>query len=111
MIAAPVSGLPPGYLMATVFVNGIPSAGQIFQTPTSAVLANLPGQMLPLCLGPGGVTVSFAGIPGLTYTVQRAPALAGPWSTMATVTVGDSGICACLDSNAPADKAFYRISR
>src|SRR5439155_428788 len=31
VICPSVSGLPLGYLMATVFVNGIPSAGQIFQ--------------------------------------------------------------------------------
>jgi hypothetical protein len=110
--SAPVSSLPPGYLMARVFVNGIGSAGKIFKNPPVPDLVNLPNQfsanMLPPSMGPGGVTVSFAGSAGVTYSVLRASTLTGPWTTMTTVTVGSSGIGSYADPNPPATKAFYR---
>src|SRR5207253_4082486 len=64
VVSPPVRGLPHGYFIATVFVNGIPSPGQIFQIPILPVVGDLPSHMLPLSRGPGGVRVSFAGIPG-----------------------------------------------
>jgi hypothetical protein len=60
--------------------------------------------------GPDGVTVRFAGSPGLTYSVQRASTLSGPWITIVTVTVADDGVGASLDPNPPANEAFYRVS-
>ena len=68
------------------------------------------GNMLPLSAIPGGCLVSFAGIPGRTYTVQRAPSLFGPWTTLATVTVESSGIGTYSDTSPPAGSAFYRTS-
>jgi hypothetical protein len=99
----PGPALPPGYLLATVLVNGIPSAGQIVKSPTlpaTTVMAPMVAQ--------DSVTVNFSGIPGLTYTVQRAPTLAGPWTTIATVSLGQSGLGRQLDPNPPAGNAFYR---
>ena len=55
--------------------------------------------------------VSIAAIPGLTYIVQRAPTLAGPWTNVATVTVGYSGVVTYPDTNAPAGKAFDHCLR
>jgi hypothetical protein len=60
--------------------------------PGMAFLAQLPGVLRPPSRGPDGVTVNVAGIPGLTYTVQRAPTLTGPWTNVATITIGDSGM-------------------
>ena len=56
----------------------------------------------------GGFHVSFAGIPGRTYTLQRAPSVSGPWTTLTTITVGPSGIASYDDTNAPPVSAFYR---
>jgi hypothetical protein len=104
--------MPPGYLLATVFVNGIPSAGQIFQMPASSLVANSTNQisssMLLPTFGPGGVTLTCAGVQGVSFRVQRATTPAGPWTTIATITVGDSGIGTCLDPAPPAGNAFYR---
>jgi hypothetical protein len=57
-----------------------------------------------------GFRVSFAGRPGLAYTVQRAPAITGPWATLATVVVDDSGTGSYLDASPPAGQAFYRAT-
>ncbi|HWY78144.1 MAG TPA: cadherin-like domain-containing protein, partial [Verrucomicrobiae bacterium] len=66
------------------------------------------GDLLPISKGPGGVTVSFAGIPGLTYTLQRAPTVAGPWTAIAAISVDESGIGAYVDSSPLPDDAYYR---
>ena len=111
VICAPVSSLPPGNLLATVFVNGIPSAGQIFISPTIPPVAfNPAGNLMAPSIRPGRVTLSFAGMPGLTYNVQRAPTPTGPWRNIATITIGDSGIGNNQDTNPPAAKAFYRTT-
>jgi hypothetical protein len=39
--------------------------------------------MLPLTTTPNGYLVTFVGIPGRTYTLQRAPSVTGPWTTLA----------------------------
>jgi len=59
---------------------------------------------------PGGFSVSFAGIPGLTYTVQRAPTPSGPWTTLTTVTVGLDGIGTYVDTNPLPGAGFYRTT-
>jgi concanavalin A-like lectin/glucanase superfamily protein/Big-like domain-containing protein len=68
------------------------------------------GNMLPLSAIPGGFLVNFTGIPGRSYTVQRAPSVTGPWTTLGTVTVDSSGIGTYSDTNPPAGSAFYRTS-
>lgn len=54
IISPPVSGLPPGFFLATVFVNGIPSAGQIFKIPSPPVIANLP----TIAIGTSAATIN-----------------------------------------------------
>jgi hypothetical protein len=66
--------------------------------------------MCPLVCSPGCVVVSFAGIVGRTYSVQRAPSVAGPWTTLGTATVGSNGIATFRDTNPPLGSAFYRTS-
>jgi hypothetical protein len=67
-------------------------------------------RLLPPSTGPAGITLHFAGSPGLTYSIQRASTLPGPWITIATVTVADDGVGTLLDPNPPASEAFYRVS-
>jgi len=54
------------------------------------------------------VTVRFAGIPEYTYTVQRAPSTSGPWTTVGSITVPDSGIATFEDSSPLSPMGFYR---
>jgi uncharacterized repeat protein (TIGR03803 family) len=68
------------------------------------------GNMLPLSTISGGYLVSFAGIPGRTYSVQRASAVTGPWATIAAATAGLDGIAAIQDTNSPPGTAFYRTT-
>jgi hypothetical protein len=70
----------------------------------------LSANMLPPSAEPGGIAISFAGIPGLTYSLQRAPTVTGPWTTIATVTVPDGGIATYLDATPPLGDAFYRTT-
>jgi hypothetical protein len=105
--------VPFGCLMATVFVNGVPSATRIFNNPPPPGLGSLPNQfsanLLPPSMVPGGaITVNFVGTPAVTYTVQRAPALTGPWAAVGTVTVGQTGMGAYKDPSPPDGQTFYR---
>jgi N-acetylneuraminic acid mutarotase len=107
--------VPFGCLMATVFVNGVPSVGRIFNNPPPPGLGSLPNQfsanLLPPSMVPGGgITVNFVGTPAVTYTVQRAPALTGPWAAVGTVTVGQTGMGAYKDPSPTAGQTFYRTA-
>jgi hypothetical protein len=66
--------------------------------------------MLPLTPVSGGYMVRFAGTPGRTYTVQRAPAVSGPWTPLATILVGPSGITSFTDTNPLPTAACYRVA-
>jgi hypothetical protein len=75
-------------------VNGtLPSENQVALIPT-----------------PNGVLIRFAGIPGRTYQVQRATAVVGPWSTVATLVAPLHGIIQYEDTNPPQPTAFYRTT-
>jgi hypothetical protein len=58
--------------------------------------------------GGGGYIVNFKGIPDLTYRLQRAPSVTGPWDTIATNTVPASGLIQYHETTRPPDAAFYR---
>jgi hypothetical protein len=66
------------------------------------------GNVLPLTPIPGGFRVSFAGIPGRSYTLQRAESVTGPWSNILTVVIGSLGVQTFDDTNSPPPIAFYR---
>jgi uncharacterized delta-60 repeat protein len=57
---------------------------------------------------PTGVRVRFNGVPGRSYTIERAPAITGPWSTLAAPTAPMSGLIEYVDTNALRGTAFYR---
>jgi Concanavalin A-like lectin/glucanases superfamily/Bacterial Ig domain/Immunoglobulin domain len=103
---------PPGFIGTDSFTysvsdgrGGSGSALVIVQVRS----ANDPsGNLLPLTPIAGGFSVSFAGIPGRPYTLQRAEAVTGPWSNLASVIVGATGIGIFDDTNSPPPTAFYR---
>jgi N-acetylneuraminic acid mutarotase len=66
--------------------------------------------MLPPSSGSNGITINFAGSPGLTYTLQRADAVTGPWTSIISVTIGGGGLGTYLDGKPATGTAFYRIT-
>jgi len=67
---------------------------------------NLPP--ISIALVPTGIRLRFTGIPGRSYTIERAPAVIGPWTTIDTQTAPASGLLEYLDAPPPPDSAFYR---
>jgi hypothetical protein len=55
----------------------------------------------------GTFSVTFAGIPGYTYTVQTATDPNGPWSFLKTSTAGTDGLFQVLDTESPTPPARY----
>ena len=69
---------------------------------------NLPPVFVDLV--PAGVRLRFTGVPGHTYNIERALAVSGPWSIIATPTAPLNGVIDYLDVNLPVAGAFYRTS-
>ena len=69
-------------------------------------------QMAPPKFSPdgAGVSLSFSGAPGLTYSVQRAASPTGPWATVGTVKTTAAGAGNFSDPKPPAGPVFYRSS-
>jgi uncharacterized repeat protein (TIGR01451 family) len=103
---------PAGYLGSDRFtytvtdgLGGLASAYVFVQVrSTNELSANL----LPPSSIPGGWLISFAGIPGRAYTLQRADALSGPWLNLDSVTVSANGLASFADTNSPPATAYYR---
>jgi hypothetical protein len=66
--------------------------------------------LLPISIEliPVGVRIHFTGVPGRCYSIEHAPAVTGPWSTLATPTAPPGGLIEYVDTNPPAAAAFYR---
>ena len=64
-----------------------------------------------LTMNPNGtVGISFQGIPGRTYLVQRTTNMAN-WSTLATLAADASGNISYTDPSPPPGSAFYRLAK
>ena len=59
----------------------------------------------------GVVRVTFNGIPGRTYGIQRSTTMAGgTWTQISAVTAGSNSVVTFDDLNPPTTSAFYRIA-
>ncbi len=58
--------------------------------------------------GSGGLFIRFTGAPAVTYRLQRATSVTGPWSTSAPQTAPASGLVEFWDLFPPPGQAFYR---
>jgi hypothetical protein len=58
--------------------------------------------------GSGGYFINFKGTPDLTYRLQRALSLTGPWDTITTNTAPASGLIEYHETTLLPDAAFYR---
>jgi hypothetical protein len=58
----------------------------------------------------GNFNITFAGIPGLQYRVQRAPFVNGPWTDLSLATAGNNGLFSVIDSADHGPQAYYRTA-
>jgi hypothetical protein len=82
----------------TMTVGPAPSAGGGGGNPP--VLTPLPG---------GAMGISFHGIPGRGYTVQRSVGGLNDWVTLATIVADATGLVSYTDPAPPSGSAFYRL--
>jgi hypothetical protein len=61
--------------------------------------------------GSGGYLLGFNGVPTVTYRMQRAPSVAGPWSDLVTNTAPASGLIEYHETSPPPGAAFYRTAQ
>ena len=72
------------------------------------VSGTLPGlNQVSISATANGVLIRFAGIPGRTYQLQRAPTVTGPWGALTTAVAPLHGIIQYVDVNPPSP-SFYR---
>jgi hypothetical protein len=108
LVSAPVNGLPVGYSLLTVFVNGIPG-------PSSFLLIDLPKALLthPHQLGSGGFQFSFTNVPGADFVVLASTNLSLPsinWTILGPATEGLPGQFQFTDLQATNyPRRFYRL--
>ena len=58
--------------------------------------------------GSGGYLIRFNGIPNLTYQLERASSIAGPWVTIDTRTTPASALIEFHETSPLSSAAFYR---
>lgn len=87
---------------------GASATGTVLVTVTSANLPS-PNVVIPPSYdsGSGTFSITFAGIPNYTYTVQYATNLTGPWSFLKTATAGTDGLFEVTDTEQPPPPARY----
>jgi hypothetical protein len=61
-------------------------------------------------MGTTGTLISFTGMPGLSYSVQRSSAAAGPFSFIGAASVNPNSLAEFIDLTPPGATAFYRVS-
>ena len=89
-------------------IYGGSATGTVQVTVTSANLPS-PNVVVPPAFdsGSGTFSVTFAGIPGYTYTIQSAESPTGPWSFLKTVTAGNDGLIVVTDTELPPPPSRY----
>src|SRR5436190_21308541 len=81
-------------------------------TPSSFISLNCKESLPPLSLEQrtNGVRLRFAGNPSQKFSIQRAPAPVGPWTTIASRTAPLSALLQYEDTSRPPGSAFYRTA-
>jgi hypothetical protein len=108
---APVWGFPPGYALATVFVNGIPSTGAVVSIsvpmPTTTTLVG--AKQLTNSAFQFAFTNSVGALFGVLATTNPALPLSN-WTVLGGVTEVASGQFQFTDPQATSSaRGFYRI--
>ena len=58
-----------------------------------------------------GYFLRFTGAPDVSYRLQRAPSVTGPWSALVTNTAPASGLIEYHETSPPPGAAFYRTAQ
>jgi hypothetical protein len=112
--SAPVSGLPAGWTMATMFVNGIPGQSSLLLMGAGAAAA-VPGPIIltnTVRLPGGACQFSFTNTPGLGFTVLAATNVAltlSNWMVLGSATEVSPGQFQFTDLQATNTCRFYRV--
>jgi WD40 repeat protein len=110
--SAPVSDLPPGWTLATMFVNGIPSLSRMIRVTTPALAAPTIANLV--ILTNGSFQFSFTSTPGALFSVLAStnPALPlNSWTEIGSAPEISPGRFQFIDpqaSNFP--QRLYRVS-
>ena len=94
-------------------VNGDQSNNSARDSGAAYVFAGV-GYGPTLALAPdvsGGYILGFNGAPEITYRLQRAPSVTGPWSDLATNIAPASGRIEYHETAPPPGAAFYRTAQ
>ena len=83
----------------TVTINVGSPAGSGDQGTQTPQLTFLPG---------GDISISFQGVPGRSYQIQRSTSLSG-WTTLTTMTAAANGAVTFTDEDPPQPNGFYRF--
>jgi hypothetical protein len=105
---APVNGFVGADRFTYTVSDGRGGSGSAFVFVQVIASNQIAGSLTKPTRISGGFSVSFSGAQGLTYSLQRATNVVGPWSTLTGITVGTGGVGAYADTNPPAARAFYR---
>jgi N-acetylneuraminic acid mutarotase len=109
--STPVDSFPPGFAMATVFVNGIPSTGAVLNI--SLPLPSAPILTGSAILANGAVQFGFTNTPNSTFTVLASVNVSLPvtnWTVLGVVTETSPGQFQFTDlpaTNQP--QRYYRV--
>ena len=110
ILSVPVDGLPPGWTLATVFVNGIPGQSAILRLVppvTTIVLIN------PATLPGGAFQFSFTNVSGAVFTALVTTNLSlssSNWTTLGAATEISDGHFQFTDPQATNyTRRFYRV--
>jgi hypothetical protein len=96
------------------FRESAPTAGTVAQAETTVTSAPEHLRLVNVEVEPeaGFSIIRFTlvdGIPGETWTVQRAESLPGPWTEAANLIIGPDGSAEFEEALAGGDSAFYRV--
>jgi hypothetical protein len=71
------------------------------------VVTNAVGSVRSITSSGGMVTLSFAGVPGYKYAVERASEVTGPWTQVQAVTAPSAGVWT-FSETPPGSPTYYR---
>ena len=91
--------------------TGANRAGAAFVYSGFAAAPPLPNPTIVFQSGGAAVDLTFYGVPGQQYLLQRSESLSPPnWTTLQTITAAPDGKVSYTDLSPPPGGAFYRIT-
>lgn len=108
--SVPLTNFPPGYALATVIVNGMPSTGSVVNI---SVPIPQPTALLPLGYATNGrFQFAFTNAPGATFGVFASSNASLPptnWTALGSVTEISPGKFQFTDSQMTSGQRFYQL--